>query len=83
MYCKCTTVTSELLVLGVLIVAKCIVNSFAEIMMYTFTSVLIVAKCIVNRALYRQMVSAFLVLIVAKCIVNLSELAIVKMPTMY
>ena len=54
----------------VLIVAKCIVNSFAIIGMNMNVLVLIVAKCIVNINTLKKLEYELYVLIVAKCIVN-------------
>ena len=54
----------------VLIVAKCIVNSFIVSHSFSFTIVLIVAKCIVNSDIISGEQKNNNVLIVAKCIVN-------------
>ena len=71
MYCKCIAVTGIILSRKeVLIVAKCIVNVFFNILKKYPNLVLIVAKCIVNIRVKFPSYFPNLVLIVAKCIVN-------------
>ena len=58
------------LLLEVLIVAKCIVNQLVYELLDIYPNVLIVAKCIVNREYTQKELLLMQVLIVAKCIVN-------------
>ena len=74
MYCKSCLKFAKFSQNLVLIVAKCIVNSFRNSIDNLKTSVLIVEKSIVNVAEEKDVKEALDVLIVAKCIVNVQVL---------
>ena len=69
-YCKFSSVSLNVLIISVLIVAKCIVNLHSTLSKNSKLIVLIVAKCIVNLHSTLSKNSKLIVLIVAKCIVN-------------
>ena len=73
MYCKSCIKFVNVSCLGVLIVAKCIVNEKEKWDILGRLGVLIVAKCIVNQDVIDLNVAGLDVLIVAKCIVNSSN----------